>query len=96
MFYFPTDPIKCAEAAHVLGIRSPEERKKLWIIFVAIESHHGITAADIVICRSADGKWQLCKGILFNDDDDKRFSFPPQNANVQQFIDGEVLSSGLS
>ena len=94
MFRFPTDPIKCAEAARVLGIQS-EDRKRV------LENPRNFKIAPWHYSsrhrqKDTNGKWRLRKGASFRDDDGKLFSFPPPNANIQHFIDEETLSFGFS
>jgi len=43
--------------------------------------------------RGDDGLWKIRKAEIYKDDDGKTFAYPPPNANIQQFIDQEILSS---
>ena len=94
-FCFPTDPRKCAEAVCVLGIKFTEEQKKI----VTNPRKYRITPWQFNSRhwhRGPDGKWHLRKGTSFRDADSKLFSFHPPDANIQHFIDEEILSSGFS
>ncbi|KAL7552028.1 hypothetical protein ACHAWF_017126 [Thalassiosira exigua] len=95
MFRFPLDPAQRSEAVRVLGIKSPEARKKIIEhpkqFMVAPWHYHRRHR-----CRKSDGSWALRREAIYRDEEGKSFPFPPPNANVQRFIDEEIPSTGLA
>lgn len=46
--------------------------------------------------KDENGQWRLQKLDSYSDSEGKIFSFPPPNANIQQFIETEVTPSVLA
>ena len=94
MFRFPSNPADVTEAARVLGIpaskrlRIIDNLRKFRLAPWHFHSRHRV-------CDD-QGRWRLRKEKIYRDADGKTFSFAPPNGNIQQYIDEEVLSSGLA
>lgn len=91
MFHPPTDEADCNEALRVLGVPA-ERRAKL------VEDRRNVRIAPWHYklrhrVMGENGKWELRRMAVYKDDDNKQFSFPPPNCNVQIFIDEEIPSN---